>query len=528
VARKKFLFLLFTNKIFTIFVHQMKRSSIRIQAPLMPIAVSLMVGIATSRQWTTDWTMMLPPTSVALLLVCLSGRWPRVQEAGIWLLTAVVGLMWGTAKRQQLEVEWPKQTVSMQVVVASEPMVRGRTVVMDALVTGSDRKIRCRIARDGESESIRIGDRLEMRTRVKQTHEWQSGHFNYQRYMQCHGFSGEAFVGSGQWRSIGQSLTGLPMTERVRLKALCLRHELLGKYRQWGLSDEEYGVIAAMTLGDKTGLAAEVKDTYAKAGASHVLALSGLHLMMIYAVMSLFVGWWRWRTAEQVSIVLAIWAYALLVGLSASVVRSAFMITVYALTALGYRERMSVNTLAFTAIVMLAVNPLSLWDVSFELSMMAVLAIVLLHPLTNRLMPLHVQQRHRWLSKLWGLTTVSVAAQVGTAPLVAYYFGRLPVYFLLSSYIVIPAATVIVYLALVCVATGWWTTVQLWTAGVLAAVVSMTNSVLGWIAELPKSSVEGLNLSTLQLFLVYLLFGALWVLLALATNRKNVEYFRET
>ena len=259
-----------------------------------------------------------------------------------------------------------------------------------------------------------------------------------------------------------------------------------------------------------------------------MLALSGLHLMIIYAVISLMVGWWRWRMVSQVATVLAVWAFAFLVGLSPSVVRSAFMISVYALASLGYRERMSVNTLAFTAIVMLAVNPLAMYDIGFQLSFMAVLWIVLLNPLLGSIIPLHVQQRHRWLSMLWGMTTVSVSAQVGTAPLVAYYFGRLPVYFLLSNYIVIPAATLILYLALASVLTGWWTVVQHGLVVALATIVSWMNSALEWIAQLPKSSVEGLNLSTLQVCLIYLLTGALWVLLTLATNRKNVEQLRES
>ena len=120
-----------------------------------------------------------------------------------------------------------------------------------------------------------------------------------------------------------------------------------------------------------------------------------------------------------------------MVGLSPSVVRSSVMISIYALLSLGYREKMSVNTLAFTAIIMLVVNPRSLYDVGFQLSFAAVLAILVLNPLFSKVIPLHVLLRHRWLRFWWGLTTVSVSAQVGTAPLVAYYFGTFSTYFLL-------------------------------------------------------------------------------------------------
>ena len=234
----------------------------------------------------------------------------------------------------------------------------------------------------------------------------------------------------------------------LRQQFLEWRSVLLEKYHEWGVGDEAYGVVAAMTLGDKKAIDKDTKETYRVAGASHILALSGLHLMIIYSVITLLVGWMRFRLLSQVIIVLAIWAFALLTGLSPSVTRSAAMITVYALLSLGYRERMSVNTLAFVAIIMLIISPSMLYDVGFQLSFMAVLSIVLWHPLLNGLIPLHVQQRHHWLSSLWGLVTVSTAAQIGTAPLVAYYFGRLPVWFLLSNFIVIPLATVVLYLTL--------------------------------------------------------------------------------
>ena len=220
---------------------------------------------------------------------------------------------------------------------------------------------------------------------------------------------------------------------------------------------------------------------------------------------------------------LSMWAFAFLVGLSPSVVRSAVMISIYALLSLGYREKMSVNTLAFTAIVMLLVNPKSLDDVGFQLSFMAVLAILVLNPLFARVIPLHVLQEHRWLKTWWGLTTVSISAQVGTAPLVAYYFGTFSTYFLLGNYLVVPLATVVLYLTLACFITFWWTGLQLWLVAALGWVVSTMNRLLEMIGALPKSSVEGINLSTLQLYLIYIFISSLVVFLSLWVNSKNVK-----
>ena len=297
----------------------------------------------------------------------------------------------------------------------------------------------------------------------------------------------------------------------LRQQFLEWRSVLLEKYHEWGVGDEAYGVVAAMTLGDKKAIDKDTKETYRVAGASHILALSGLHLMMIYSVITLLVGWMRFRLLSQVIIVLAIWAFALLTGLSPSVTRSAAMITAYALLSLGYRERMSVNTLAFVAIIMLIISPSMLYDVGFQLSFMAVLSIVLWHPLLNGLIPLHVQQRHHWLSNLWGLITVSTAAQIGTAPLVAYYFGRLPVWFLLSNFIVIPLATVVLYLTLALVVFNWWTWAATLVAKVLTAVVVTMERGLAWVGALPYSSIDGIQLSVLRVYLIYIIIGSLFV-----------------
>lgn len=209
--------------------------------------------------------------------------------------------------------------------------------------------------------------------------------------------------------------------------------------------------------------------------------------------------------------------------MSPSVVRSAFMITVYALLSLGYRERMSVNTLAFTAIVMLIVNPLSLYDIGFQLSFMAVLAILLFNPLFARLIPLHVLQRYRWLNVLWGMTTVSLAAQIGTAPLIAYYFGRFSTWFLLSNFIVIPLATIILYLAVLCFAVCWIAPILHLLTSVLSLVVVFMNQALEAIAHLPYSSIEDIRLSVLQVVFLYIIIGSAYVLLSLRIRIKSQE-----
>lgn len=302
--------------------------------------------------------------------------------------------------------------------------------------------------------------------------------------------------------------------ERTQQFFLHQRSVLLQRLESSGLSDDQYAIVAAMALGDKSALTHELKDTYSKTGASHILALSGLHLGIIYALLSMLVVGRRWQMVTQVAIILSIWAFVFLVGMSASVVRSAVMLTVYALLALGHRQKMSVNTLAFTAIVMLLISPQALFDVGFQMSFMAVFSILLFVPLFYRPFSAEYLMTHRVVNWLWGMMAVSIAAQIGVAPLIAYYFGRFSCYFLLTNFIVIPAATLILYLSL--------GTLLIPSIGVfLAAIVGLLNTTLLYIAAIPGATIEGLHPSVMLTVSIYGIIFATYYLLWLTIPKTD-------
>jgi competence protein ComEC len=304
--------------------------------------------------------------------------------------------------------------------------------------------------------------------------------------------------------------------ERTQQYFLHQRTLLLQRLQSSGLSDDQYAVVAAMALGEKSALTRELKDTYSKTGASHILALSGLHLGIIYALLSILVIGRRWQTITQVAMILSIWAFVFLVGMSASVVRSAVMLTVYALLALGHRQKMSVNTLAFTAIVMLLVTPKALFDIGFQMSFMAVFSILLFVPLFYRPFSAEYLMTHRVVKWIWGMVAVSVAAQIGVAPLIAYYFGRFSCYFLLTNFIVLPAATLILYLSL--------GTLLIPSIGVvLASIVGLLNTTLLYISTIPGATIEGLHPSVMLTVSIYGIIFATYYLLWL-TIPKTAQF----
>ena len=302
--------------------------------------------------------------------------------------------------------------------------------------------------------------------------------------------------------------------ERTQQYFLNQRNILLQRLETAGLSDNQYAVVAAMALGDKSSLTKDLKETYSMTGASHILALSGLHLGIIYALLSLLVVGRRWQMITQVAIILSIWAFVFLTGMSTSVVRSAIMLTVYALLAIGHRQKMSVNTLAFTAIVMLLVSPQALFDVGFQMSFMAVFSILLFTPLFYRPFSAEYLMTHRIIRWLWGMVAVSIAAQIGVAPLIAYYFGHFSCFFLLTNFIVIPAATLILYLSLA--------TLLIPSIGVvLASIVGLLNTTLLYISTIPSATIDGLHPSVMLTASIYAIIFATYYLLWLTIPKTD-------
>ena len=516
------------------------------EAPLLRLVICLMAGIVVGDSvGTVSW--LWPAFAVMVVGTLLLWRYAIAQSAGIAVCFVVLG--WLLVQRQEmtLRVSWPEEEVCYEAVVISEPVEKPKTMAVDILLTGSQQKLKCYLYKDDRSRNLKIGDGLKIQSRIRPNSEWHKGTFDYKRYLEVHGFTGQTFVSSWKWQKAQISLHNLSRLERTKLYFLKLRSRLLERIATdqtapnpsySGGEDQEsrgqvldpaasrnhatcprdsdaYAVVAAMTLGDKSALTQELRDIYAITGASHILALSGLHLSIIFMLLTLLFGGSRFFTLHSsLFTILCVWAFVFLVGMPVSVIRSATMLTVYALLTLGHRDKMSVNTLAFTALLVLIVSPLSLFDIGFQMSYLAVFAILLIVPLSERLFPAGYLMTHRVIKWLWGMVAVSCAAQIGVAPLIAYYFGRLPVYFLLTNFIVIPAATLILWLSPV---------VFLFPslAYLLLYIVSALNTLLTTIASIPGASIDGLHPTKLQTTMTYVVIVACYLLAFLFFRRKR-------
>ena len=337
-----------------------------------------------------------------------------------------------------------------------------------------------------------------------------------------------------------------------------LRRQLSDGFVSFGISGDENAVVNAMALGDKSGISPQLKYVYSQTGASYVLALSGMHLAIIYFILSWVVMrtmlWlyvvpellWeklpvennirlqriikmflRLQPSEQLYrniisfvILLIIWLYVILVGMSPSVVRSAVMLSIYGISRMLFRKHDVITVLAITAFLTLVISPLSLFDVGFQMSYLAVLGIGVYMP---RLMQFVYKQDFRWSEDsqksilksffVWsyGCLALSFSAQIMVLPLVAYYFHTLPCYGLVSSLVVSVTAMLIVGFSFAFLISLFLPFMMLseGLAYMLNAVTHFQNVFLEHVTALPYSVIADVNINIWQLVIIYVIIFCL-------------------
>ncbi len=186
------------------------------------------------------------------------------------------------------------------------------------------------------------------------------------------------------------------------------------------VKQQDYAVIAAMALGDKSALDSNTRNSYSISGASHILAVSGLHIGIIFQLFIFLLGGRKYSVYTIILSLISIWTYVFLIGLPASAVRAAIMLSAYSLSLAFHRTGLPLNTLASAYVFMLFISPLYLFELSFQLSFLAVASILLFFTPLYSLLPI----RSRFIRWAWGLLCVSLAAQIGTLPVIVSHLRQ--------------------------------------------------------------------------------------------------------
>lgn len=367
------------------------------------------------------------------------------------------------------------------------------------------------------ADSLRRGDELLIHARLNPlTNSGNPDEFDYVEYMEHKGFSGRAYVAEGCWGK-----TGHDSRRSLKQVAQDCRQEIVSLYQHLAIHGDELAVLSALTVGEKSLLNNEIRDTYATTGASHVLALSGMHVGLIYGVLLILFAPLRKRFPRlnllfTLLIIGFLGCFAFITGLSPSVVRSVLMFSLFAFVDEEARHFLKLNVLATTAFFMLLCNPLWLLDVSFQLSFMAIIALTYVQPKLYALLDVG----NRPLRGLWKILSLSIAVQLCSAPLLMFYFSRFTFHFLLSNVWIIPSVTIIIWGTIILLLLTPIPFLQLLLAPVVRGLISVQNLLLRWIESLPGASIEGIWLDAWGMALMFLLIIATYFAFSRRTLRN--------
>jgi competence protein ComEC len=322
--------------------------------------------------------------------------------------------------------------------------------------------------------------------------------FNYKKYLAHQNIYYQEFLYPGQYRLV-QSDTGNPLIAN----ALALRRQMVQKLKQQLHDPNTAAVASTLILGYKADLSEDVLQAYSKTGTIHVLSVSGAHVAIIWALLAFMLSFLnRFKNGNLIKAIIIIpiiWYYAMLTGFSPAVCRAAVMISTVIIGKTYNRYINNLNILAVSAFILLLYNPLLITDVGFQLSYLAVAGLVVLQPVVYAWFTFDNQ----WIDKLWALCSVSIAAQVITFPLSAFYFHQFPVYFLFSNLFIIIPTAVIMYSGIFYLLLPQVPYVSVCLAWILEKSILLMNYVLAWVEYLPFASINKIWVTTTEYLLLY-------------------------
>jgi competence protein ComEC len=329
--------------------------------------------------------------------------------------------------------------------------------------------------------------------------------FNYKRYLANQNIHFQEFLYAGQYfrvkRNTGNALIAY---------ALRQRQHLVDELKLNMHNPEAIAVASTLILGYKADLSNDVLQAYSKTGTIHVLSVSGAHVAILYILLELMFGFMvrfkYGRTIKTILITLIIWYYAMLSGFSPAVCRAAFMISMVIIGKTYNRTISTLNILGVSAFFLLFYNPLFIDDVGFQLSYLSVAGLIILQPVVYKLFSF----KNKWVDKLWALCSVSLAAQLITFPLSAFYFHQFPVYFLVSNLFIIIPSAVIMYAGVGYFLLGWIPFFGKILGFVLEQTILLMDKGLSVVEHSPFASIGKIWLTRLEYLLLYAIIIALF------------------
>ena len=379
----------------------------------------------------------------------------------------------------------------------------------DDNVKSMDSKIIAYFEKDEKSPNLKYGDCIALFANPDEVEKPPNPEqFDYKDYLYKKGVTHQVYLKSDAWIDIGYN-----DSNPIYRFSYWMRDFLLETMQKLGVQGEEYSVAAAILLGYDDSLPQELRQKYVAAGAMHILCVSGLHVGVIFMVFSYMLAFlddrkkWQYVMKNCVLFVL-IWFYALIAGLAPSILRATIMLSFVIVGNMINRKGVLLNSLAASAFILLCVNPANLFDVGFQLSYVAVIGIVVLQVPISKV----IYSKYKIVNKIWEITSVTIAAQIATAPFTIYYFHQFPIYFWLSNLFMTPISSVVIMGGMIMLLIFFIPYVNIAVAWIVYKMIYIMNFGVSWIESLPYSIIKGLYVNDIQ-FVVLLITLLLLLLL---------------
>lgn len=368
-------------------------------------------------------------------------------------------------------------------------------------VTG---KIVLNIQRDSVRKELKVDDLLLVKNSFQAIPLPKNPFgFNYSKYLKNQQIYHQLTVYNSQFfKKVGKGKTigGIAASFREIINISLLKY---------GFKDKELAVINALLLGQRQTVSKDLLADYSKAGAIHILAVSGLHIGIILLILSFLFKPIEYlkngKIYVSILIIVLLWVYAVIAGLSPSVVRSVTMFSAVTVGMYANKPTNIFNTLFISMFFLLLIHPFYLFEIGFQLSYLAVFSIVWLQPKFATFW----KPKFWVVNKFWQLFTVSLAAQIGVAPLSIFYFKQFPGLFFVSNLVIIPFLGLLLVLGFLVIALALAAILPKIIADVYQFVISLVNNFVSWVASHEGFILDDLSISFSILIVWY---GAIVVL----------------
>ncbi len=489
------------------------------EIPFVKVVIPLIIGITVGYHFKIPLSFLFPAIGLTFILfgvVAFLKLFPnlRILLSGvIYLFFFLLGItsIGYTAEQFHIDDEIVNIEKSFQVKIIETPKItkrisfRAKIIDTDSSTYPKNKslgELYVSLEKKNEIGNLLLGDHLFLYGKIRPLTPSKNKYtFDFKNFLKTKGITHQIFLNEKNWKLLHRN----EEFSIVNLAKL-VQHKFSRIIQKYIPELEESSIVQALVIGSKSNLDPAIRDAYANTGSMHVLAVSGLHVGLIYAFL-IFIFRFSVGKSKLIKwskfwiILLIIWCFTFISGAAPSVIRASTMLSLLLVAKNIQRYPNTYNIIAFTAFCMLIYNPWQLFDVSFQLSFLALLGIVFFHSKIYRSWYIK-----NWLGdKIWTLTALGISAQLGTFPIAIYYFHQFPFSFWLTGIFVVPFASLILGLGLILLFTHFVIPFLAPIIGqILELIVWLLNALIYLVQSIPGSSLKGIWINEATLLILYL------------------------